>query len=91
MIERGIRHEVILPNRKFKGVGEAEGLVDTIDDTFVIGGETPEPFPVEPLAKGGMVGENVIEEPMVDEETGILDYLSDKRNSLKTIQVSQNG
>jgi hypothetical protein len=83
MIERGIRHEVILPNRKFKGVGEAEGLVDTIDDTFVIGGETPEPFPVEPLAKGGMVGENVIEEPMVDEETGILDYLSDKKKQFE--------
>ena len=82
MIRRGIRHEVTLPGRKFKGVGEAEGLVDTIDDTFIIGGEAPEPFPLEPLADGGMVGENVLEEPMVDEETGMLDYLSDVKQKI---------
>ena len=85
MIRKGIRHEVTLPSRKFKGVGEAEGLVDTIDDTFVIGGETPEPFPVEPLAEGGMAGENVLEEPMIDEETGILDYLSDKKKQFEDL------
>jgi len=61
MIRRNIRHEVTLPSRKFKGVGEAEGLVDTIDDTFVIGGETPEPFPEEPFAEGGMVEKYMIE------------------------------
>ena len=83
MIRRDIRHEVTLPSRKFKGVGEAEGLVDTIDDTFVIGGETPKPFPLEPLADGGMVGENVLEEPMIDEETGMLDYLSDKKKQFE--------
>ena len=57
MIEAGIRHEVVLPGRKFKGVKEAEGLVDTIDDTFVIGGEAPEAFPYELMADGGKFAE----------------------------------
>jgi hypothetical protein len=83
MINNNIRHEVILPGRKFKGTGELEGLETTIDDTFIIGGEAPEPFPLEPLADGGMVGENVLEEPMVDEETGMLDYLSDKKKQFE--------
>ena len=85
MINNNIRHEVILPGRKFKGTGELEGLETTIDDTFIIGGEAPEPFPLEPLADGGMVGENVLEEPMVDEETGMLDYLSDKKKQFEDL------
>jgi len=93
MINKGIRHEVVLPGRKFKGVGEAEGLVDTIDDTFVIGGDAPEPFPYELLSEGGMVGEDVLQETMVDEDTGIMDYLTDNplyNNVIKPIKEARD-
>tara|TARA_R100000544_G_scaffold37173_1_gene27599 strand:- start:3115 stop:7434 length:4320 start_codon:yes stop_codon:yes gene_type:complete len=93
MVNKGIRHEVVLPGRKFKGTGELEGLADTIDDTFVIGGEAPEPFPYELLAKGGMVGEDVLQETMVDEETGMMDYLTDNplyNNVIKPIEEARD-
>ena len=88
MINKGIRHEVVLPGRKFKGVGEAEGLVDTIDDTFVIGGDAPEPFPYELMADGGKFADGDSTEAF---QTFFEEGVGDKEYDLRTLGTLWNG